>query len=104
SQVEVRLERFLDDDEGGIGWVPASIAPLGLTDTPGGAGQTVWTGTLELPPDRPTARFRLVVEEYEYFLGDDPALGASPNEPCGPGKDRRLVYADAVEVPALVAG
>jgi hypothetical protein len=98
SQIEVRVERFLDGDEGGIGWVPVSIEPQPLNDTQVLPGQTAWTGTVTLPADRPDARFRLIVEEYEYFLGDDPAFTAQAGRPFGRGKDRRLVYADAIEV------
>jgi hypothetical protein len=99
SQVEVRLERFLAAAEGGLGWVPASLDPVSLLDAQVIAGRTVWTGAVQLPADRPGARFRLVVEEYEYFLGDVPEFSAVPDRPFGTGKDRRLVYADAVELP-----
>jgi hypothetical protein len=98
SQIEVRLERFLETSEGGLGWVPASPEPKPLGDTQVIAGQTVWTGTVELPPDRLDARFRLVVEEYEYFLADVPDFSAAEGRPFGSGKDRRLVYSDAVEI------
>lgn len=98
SQVEVRVERFLDEDEGGIGWVPVSLEPVRLNDTQVLRGQTAWTGTVMLPADRPDARFRLIVEEYEYFLEDDPVFTAPEGRPFGRGSDRRLVYADAVEV------
>jgi len=98
SQVEVRLERFLAAAEGGIGWVPASPEPSSLLDTQAIAGQTVWTGTVEVPPDRDDALFRLVVQEYEYFLGNVPELLGNP---LGEGRDRRLVYVDAVEIPPV---
>jgi hypothetical protein len=78
--------------------VPVSIEPQPLNDTQVLPGQTAWTGTVTLPADRPDARFRLIVEEYEYFLGDDPAFTAQAGRPFGRGKDRRLVYADAIEV------
>ena len=98
SQIEVRIERFLDSSEGSIGWVPVSLEPSNLLDAQVIAGQTVWTGKLELPIDRPQARFRIIIEEYEYFLGDEPDFSAAPEAPFGTGKDRRLVYADVVEI------
>jgi hypothetical protein len=101
SQVEVRIERFLGEDEGAIGWVPVSVEPESLADTQVLPGQTAWTGTLTLPADGPDARFRLIVEEYEYFLGDDPAFSAPEGRPFGQDRERRLVYADAIEVAAL---
>jgi hypothetical protein len=78
--------------------VPATPNPSTLFDTQAIAGQTVWTGTIVLPPDREDARFRLVVQEDEHFLGDVPELLGNP---LGRGHDRRLVYADAVEIPRV---
>jgi len=47
------------------------------------------------------ARFRAVVEKWESFLQDVPEASLPENAPFGQGRQRRLVYADAVELPTM---
>lgn len=98
GSMEVRLERWLSEEEGDIGWVPVLFGPLSLQADQTLQTLTVWTATFHLPPHRPDARFRLIFEEYESFLGD-PAQGqVLPDGRFGEGRERRLVYSDAVEI------
>lgn len=96
GDIEARLERWLGPGEGDMGWVPVSIAPVTLFNAQALKTLSVWEGTIALPVDDPDARFRVVVEEYEAFLGDVPEAGLT--ERFGSGRERRLVYSDAVEV------
>ena len=73
-----------------------TIAPVTLFNAQALKTLSVWEGTITLPADDPEARFRVVVEEYEAFLGDVPEAGLT--ERFGSGRERRLVYSDAVEV------
>jgi hypothetical protein len=98
SAVEMRLERWLSAQEGGIGWVPVLYGPLPLQADQALPTLTAWTGTLHLPPHAPEARFRLIFEEYESFLGDTPEGQVLPDGQFGQGRERRLVYSDAVEI------
>ncbi len=84
STVEVSLERRRantePDKQAELAWeqVPASTAALAAS--PGPNGTTMWTGQVTLPKNMGD-RFRVVIQEFEKF-----------------GTDRRLVYADAIEV------
>jgi hypothetical protein len=100
SQIEARLERWLGPEDGDLGWVPVSLDPIELTNLQALETLAVWHGGLELPDHPPGARFRVVIEEYESFLRDVPSLELPTEaEPrFGSGTDRRLVYADAVEI------
>ncbi len=96
SEIEARLERWLGPGEGDIGWVPVSLEPVTLFNAQALKTLSVWEGTIILPVNDPDARFRVVVEEYEAFLGDVPDAGLI--ERFGSGHERRLVYSDAVEL------
>lgn len=96
SEIEARLERWLGPGEGDMGWVPVSLAPITLANAQALETLSVWEGIITLPVDDPSARFRVVVEEYEAFLEDVPGLGISDR--FGLGRERRLVYSEAVEV------
>jgi len=98
SSMEMRLERWLSEDEGDIGWVPVLFGLLSLQADQTLQTLTVWTATLHLPLHRPGARFRLIFEEHESFLGDPPQGQVLPNGQFGEGRERRLVYSDAVEI------
>ena len=60
---------------------------------------SAWEGSVDLPEHGPETRFRVVIEEYESFVGDVPEANL-PNKQgdFGLGKDRRLVYSDAIEI------
>ncbi len=87
STVEASIERRRADTEpdkqGLLAWeqVPGSTTALAPSAVPGGT--TMWTGSVTLPKAMGD-RFRIVIQEFERF---------------GPtAADRRLVYADAIEV------
>jgi hypothetical protein len=96
SAIEVRLERFLAD----LGWVPVSLQPVTLQNVQAVLTLAAWEGSMALPPSAPDARFRVIVEEWESFLEDVPDPSITENDPFGQGQQRRLVYADAVEIPS----
>jgi hypothetical protein len=98
STIEARLERFLAPSEGDLGWVPVSLAPIGLVNVQAVQTLAAWEGSLALPADDADARHRVVIEEGESFLEDVPEASLPP-EGFGLGRQRRLVYADAVEMP-----
>jgi hypothetical protein len=95
STIEARLERFLTD----LGWVPVSLQPTTLTNVQAVQTLAAWEGSMTLPSSGPEVRFRVVVEEWESFLADVPTVSLPPDAPFGEGRQRRLVYADAVEIP-----
>ena len=100
SDLEARLERWLGPSDGDLGWVPVSLDPVELENVQALETLALWRGSLELPDHLPGARFRVVIEEYESFLSDVPSLMLSLKEDdtFGSGRDRRLVYSDAVEI------
>ena len=94
SVIEAQVEQRRPDMEGGdelFGWIPRLGAPpveLEFFEPP--EGQTGWTGDLDVSG---TERERIVIREYEQF---GPQVG---------GKfQRRLVYAEAIDVPPLGGG
>jgi hypothetical protein len=99
SAIEARLERLLGPGEGDLGWVPVSLQPVTLKNVQAVKTLAAWQGNVVLPPGRPDAHFRVVVEEWESFLEDVPEASLPANAPFGHGRQRRLVYADAVELP-----
>jgi hypothetical protein len=54
----------------------------------------VWEGDIVLPPLAPSARYRLVVVEYEEYLADD----SRPYDPVPTKKDRRIVFVEHVPI------
>lgn len=97
STIEVRLERFLDN---GMGWVPASFAPVTLMNVQAVPTLAAWQGQIDVPTTPAGARFRIIVEEWESFLADVPERRFAGDK-FGEGTQRRLVYADAVEIPGV---
>jgi hypothetical protein len=97
SAIEARLERWLGPDPGGLGWVPVSLEPVPLKNIQALRDLSVWEGFLDLPSYQPGTRFRVIVEEYESFLGDVPGA-ILPEGAFGLGADRRLVYSYAIEL------
>jgi hypothetical protein len=108
STVEVSVEKRRPGVEGDLGWipVPGSVVPLDarrLNDT-----RVLWNGTLTLPGDRGSEPFRLIFKEYETFLADERVststaatgpTGRPTASIVGPRRtQRRLVYADAMEI------
>ena len=84
SVVEVSLEarraNTEPDKQAELAWEQVPGSTQALTPSAGPSGTTIWTGQIALP--KPMGdRFRVVIQEFEKF-----------------GTDRRLVYADAIEV------
>lgn len=99
STLEARLERYLGPSAGDIGWVPVSLDPVTLENVQALKTLSAWEGVLELPQHSADTRFRVVIEEYENFVSDVPQADL-PDEggAFGLGRQRRLVYSDAVEI------
>jgi hypothetical protein len=84
SVVEVSLEarraNTEPDKQAELAWQQVPGSATALAPSGGPSGTTMWTGQIALP--KPMGdRFRVVIHEFEKF-----------------GTDRRLVYADAIEV------
>ena len=84
SLVEVSLEarraNTEPDKQAELAWQQVPGSTTALTPSGGPSGTTIWTGQITLP--KPMGdRFRVIIQEFEKF-----------------GTDRRLVYADAIEV------
>jgi hypothetical protein len=78
---EVTVETHDDRVPGDLGWSPVAGSPTTLASS-SGSGGTTWSGRITLPAARgASARFRLVVREYEVISGG-----------------RRLVYADQFDL------
>jgi len=89
AEVAVVVEEKKTDGSGNLGWVHAAgIDPFELTPQPAGGGQTSYRQNVTLPGAR--SNYRLIVQEFEVYDG-----GPDPSKPT---KERRLVFADAVEL------
>jgi len=114
SEVEVTVETRRPDVEGDLAWTPVPDAVFPLTQpSPSvrtvlrGAAEmlaitpqakvTTWTGQVTLPQPRGSRRFRIVIREYERFFTDEPS-GVNLGMMQLPKTERRLVFADAVEI------
>lgn len=106
NEVEVAVERRLPEvaDEL-LGWAPIPATNTSLTDLAMSLdGSFSWSGEVTLPqlPDSP--RLRLIVKEYERFEVDGKPttlIGPGPQSPPSSQvwpTNRRLVYADALEI------
>jgi hypothetical protein len=87
STTEVSLESRRADTEpdknAELAWEQVPASTKVLTPSAGPSGTTIWTGQITLAKNKGD-RFRIVITEFERF---------------GPtSADRRLVYADAIEV------
>ncbi len=96
SHIEVSVEKRMANAEGAAGWIPAGTEVFPLAHQVGRL-QSAWTGTVTLPAERGSQPFRLAIREYEVFRSDKPATGAMAVALIM-GTERRLVYADALEV------
>lgn len=103
SEIEAELERkrpALDDDE--LAWLPVATSPTVLQSKQAGE-TTLWTGQVSVPAGG--GSYRVIVKEYERYAVDKPFTEAGTGTPdgvhiSGPVRatDRRLVYADALEL------
>jgi hypothetical protein len=87
NEVEVTVEKRDPLIQSDLGWIKvpeASVIALGAAAPP----ESLWYGTVTLPEESINKLFRLVVKEYEVFLTGD----------SGSPKNRRLVYADIIEI------
>jgi hypothetical protein len=100
NDFEVSLERRVYNDENDMGWQQLSDSELAkqlvpdpgngtVRDLPNTCEKILWSGTLF--PDPVCAQRRIVVREYESYETDLVPLGCT-----APGRERRLVYVDAV--------
>lgn len=103
NQVEVSVESRRPGPEGDLGWVPVNQGTVELNALRAANGNA-WRGEVRLPDAEGT--YRLVVREYEVFKVDEglrvrrlvvEGRVAEP-EKAGPPVDRRLVYADVIEL------
>ena len=84
SIVEVSIEEGRPNtDPGELGWAEVAGSTKQLVPSAAPGGTTVWSGQVTLPKGPPN-RHRVVIKEFERFSST-------------PG-DRRLVYADTIEV------
>lgn len=86
SEVEVAVERRDKDAATGWNFVPGKVFRLRRIEPGADGTETSWTGEIDLGDDRKSGRFRLVIREYERFYADSSL------------QDRRVVYADALEL------
>ena len=72
-----------------LGWVPVPKSEVGLPPLDGPNGLTYWKGSIGLPADKGGYKLRLVIREYEVFIG-----GPDPEVHI----EKRIVYADVLEL------
>src|SRR5712692_7211189 len=70
-----------------LGWVPVPNSEVGMLPMDAPGGLTMWKGAMELPADRGSVKLRLVIREYEQFIGGPEAH-----------VEKRIVYADVLEL------
>ena len=70
-----------------LGWVPVPNSEVSMPPQDGPNGSTIWKGGMELPADRGSVKLRLVIREYELFIGGPEAH-----------IEKRIVYADVLEL------
>jgi hypothetical protein len=97
STAEVSVETRRPNVEGDLGWVPVPNSVVQLTPRPLSDTRVLWTGKAVLPEERGSKPFRLIFKEYETFVSDGPA-STRATIAAARGTERRLVYADAMEV------
>ncbi len=101
SELEVSVERRIDGATGDLGWQQAATYRM---DRVHSSDTGFWTGEIPLPVPRGSEAMRLVIREYEQFVGDAPAEVSSANiaghkrAPSGSAVVRRIVYADVLEI------
>jgi hypothetical protein len=90
SQMEVCVEERIPGIEGDLGWTPVPNACFPLRPAIiRGSPIRRWSGKVRLPSPRGSRPFRLVIREFELY----------PFELLfGVTRQRRLVYADALEI------
>jgi hypothetical protein len=100
NEIEVTVERRPAADQNTLDWIPEPQATVAQTGSmpvivPQAARrgpESLWRGTITLPEAGASVAYRLVVKEYEVFYADE---GGSLNDTR---VDRRVVYADAIEL------
>lgn len=81
-RISLEAQRFGTD----LGWVPVPRSEVILSPTDAAGGLTVWKGKMELSASMGNTRLRLVIREYETFIGGPEAH-----------IEERVVYADVLE-------
>jgi hypothetical protein len=70
-----------------LGWVPIPKSEVNLLPMDAPNGLTSWKGTIGLPADKGGYKLRLVIREFEVFIGGPEAH-----------LEKRIVYADVLEL------
>jgi len=97
ATVEVTVEQRRPEVDGDLGWAPVPKGIIELSRT-GRTGSGAWRGTVELPAERGSAPFRLVIREYEWLESDSVEVGGMLTRAPRPVPRGRLVYADTLEI------
>jgi hypothetical protein len=94
SKVDVTIERRrpeVTDDFEELGWIANGPAQV-LSPFVQNQNEGTWSGSIQLPSDHQSTRYRLVIREYELILNGKIFIGGIKL------KGQRLVYADTIEV------
>lgn len=81
-RISLEVQRVGSD----LGWVPVPNSEVVLTPTDAAGGLTVWKGNMPLTGNMGPVKLRLVIREYETFIGGPVAH-----------IEERVVYADVLE-------
>ncbi|MEP6569923.1 MAG: hypothetical protein ABJC10_09130 [Acidobacteriota bacterium] len=85
NHITISLESQLVGTD--LGWVPVPKSDVELYPQDGPNGITNWKGRIELPADHGSYKLRLVIREFEVFIGGPEAH-----------IETRIVYADVLEL------
>ena len=103
SEIEASIERQRTGASDELAWLPVSNNTVVLKPSQSTALMTTWAGEVSLPQS--SGKYRLIVKEYERYAVDKPFSDAGTEKPEGvvfskptPATDRRLVYADTLEL------
>jgi len=81
-RISLEVQRIGTD----LGWVPVPKSEVVLSPTDAPGGLTVWQGKMQLAANMGSVKLRLVIREYEAFIGGPEAR-----------IEERVVYADVLE-------
>lgn len=91
--IEISVEAQVRNQQGELIWilVPQSVTTLSPAEI--STTRMTWAGKVNLPEEKGSMPFRLVIKEFEWFVTD-----GDQNSIDSPSKDRRLVYVSAIEI------
>lgn len=101
TQIRVRVQVHEDQIESDLAWTDAAattaqVTPVFDAPYPGQPNLEMWAGTVTFAPDRPTGRYRLLIEEVEYISANYAIRSGRQFEQPG-----RLIYAETIELDML---